>query len=364
MPFQQRKALKDERTFEGSGWTRLHESKRKAESTISGRSDEVQGTWASAISQLISPLKGVARRLRKKPRVSYAEANPYLRSSEPPPDIESGDPQYATPTQKSSPSIAEPHTMPYSPESRHSAPPETLSRHAQRYIYQDHSFEVSELLQSAVSHIPTLPSTPSRPRSTTLAPLATSGILPSDSPDTIIEDTPRTIQRKSQISHSLIPEVSLPPEFTPGLTAGMSTEGAGTSVQDHEDRKQTEIAYQVFSLLTVSEERGGFGFKTPRQFFDSLFGDGTETQGKINVTRLCKDHGANIAAKIFNRSEGSWEKFRKGYLSEVVQQEGLRLQKILTQVKGTKMGNLISYFSLQQLEADFEEAAPTLWAVL
>ncbi|KAL0058466.1 hypothetical protein AAF712_014852 [Marasmius tenuissimus] len=341
MSFQRRKAPKDERAFEGSGWTRLHESKRKAESTKSGHSDEVRGTRASAISQLISPLKGVARRLRKKPRVSYAEADPYLRSSEPPPDIDSGDPQSATPAQKSSPSIAGPHTMPYSPKSRHSAPPETPSRHTQKSRYrdyiQDHSFEASELLQSAVSHIPTLPSTPARPRSTTLAPLATTSMLPSDSPDTIVEDSPRTIRRNSQMIHCFVPEVSFPPELTPGLATG-------TSTQDQEDQKQAEIAHQVFSLLTVPEERGGFGFKTPRQFFDN--------------------HGADIAAKIFNRSEGSWEKFCKGYLSEVVQQEGLRLQKILTRAKATKMGDLISHFSLQQLEADFEEAAPTLWAVL
>ncbi|KAL0058483.1 hypothetical protein AAF712_014833 [Marasmius tenuissimus] len=120
--------------------------------------------------------------------------------------------------------------------------------------------------------------------------------------------------------------------------------------------KEVDSAQSIFAPLSKPESAGGFRFRSPRHFVDHLFQTGSNKQGKTNVTNFCKNHGADVATKMFQRSPQSFNKFRDGYLADKVQEEGLALQKLLTKAKGTTMNDLLTKI-LQGFVSDGKESA-------
>jgi hypothetical protein len=67
---------------------------------------------------------------------------------------------------------------------------------------------------------------------------------------------------------------------------------------------------------------------------------------------------------MFARSESAKEDYISTELVEIYQREGRAIQEILTRSSTTTVMELLKQFSMDQLAAELEEAAPWLWRAL
>jgi hypothetical protein len=67
---------------------------------------------------------------------------------------------------------------------------------------------------------------------------------------------------------------------------------------------------------------------------------------------------------MFRRSKEAKEEYISDALEEIFQREGRAIQAILTRDSTTTVTDLLKDFSMEQLAAEIEAAAPHLWAAL
>ncbi|KAJ7851211.1 hypothetical protein B0H13DRAFT_2360239 [Mycena leptocephala] len=130
------------------------------------------------------------------------------------------------------------------------------------------------------------------------------------------------------------------------------------------DTANTVKAQRVLADLIKPTEEGGYNFKDLNEFFQSAFRPGGEQQASANVTRYVHRHGADLARTMFARSESAKEHYISTELAEIYQREGRAIQEILTRSCTTTVMELLKQFSMDQLAAELEEAAPWLWRAL
>ncbi|KAK7462875.1 hypothetical protein VKT23_007454 [Stygiomarasmius scandens] len=141
-------------------------------------------------------------------------------------------------------------------------------------------------------------------------------------------------------------------------------------VQEREDREAREMsevddAHEVFRLITRPKSEGGFGFLNMKQFYERLFGTGSSRQMKANITRWCKEQGADLSSRIFERAPKAFEDFmQSSHFGDRIRKEGEAIQKLLTRPPNTKINDLLDEFSVQKLAEDLQRVAPTMWGVL
>ena len=130
--------------------------------------------------------------------------------------------------------------------------------------------------------------------------------------------------------------------------------------QDHATKAQN-----IFRHITKPEDEGGFGFAEMKDFVEGLFGTGDSAQMKANISRWCRDHGADFATHIFEHSDSAFEDFlSRPIYTDRLRKEGEAIQKLLTRPAKMTMNELLESFSMQELSQDLHNAAPTLWGIL
>ncbi|KAJ7448400.1 hypothetical protein FB451DRAFT_1053929 [Mycena latifolia] len=131
-----------------------------------------------------------------------------------------------------------------------------------------------------------------------------------------------------------------------------------------QDTANTIKAQRVIADLTKSTEDGGYNFKDLDEFFQGVFRVGGDQHISANITRYVHGHGADLVRGIFARSAPAKEEYISGELAEIYQREGRAIQDILTRSSTTTVMELLKVFSMAQLAAELEEAAPWLWKAL
>ncbi|THU99993.1 hypothetical protein K435DRAFT_818414 [Dendrothele bispora CBS 962.96] len=134
---------------------------------------------------------------------------------------------------------------------------------------------------------------------------------------------------------------------------------------DLKRRQDTLEAQRVLMNITKPKEEGGLGFESLQYFVECLF-DSDRGNSFFNgyLTRFCNNHGAVIASAIFDRSEKAFQEYLHGPFGNRIQKEGEAIQKLCTRKPGTKKHELLENFSLERLQAEIENCAPTLWQIL
>ncbi|KAK7016411.1 hypothetical protein VNI00_018893 [Paramarasmius palmivorus] len=135
--------------------------------------------------------------------------------------------------------------------------------------------------------------------------------------------------------------------------------------QNEKARNEVDKAHNIWNSITQSTDDGGFGFKSMKQFFDSIFGTGTSDTTKAKITRFFDRYGAEVAEKIFKRSDKAFDKFLECPLwQERLRKEGQAIQDLLTWAPRTKINDLLKEFTMEKIEEDLRSEAPTLWSIL
>ncbi|KAJ7846160.1 hypothetical protein B0H13DRAFT_1455320, partial [Mycena leptocephala] len=109
---------------------------------------------------------------------------------------------------------------------------------------------------------------------------------------------------------------------------------------------------------------GGFNFNSLEEFFDALWRKGGDATISSLITRYINRHGSEHAKAMFRRSKEAKEECISEALEEIFQREGRAIQAILTRDSTTTVTDLLKDFSMEQLAAEIEAAAPHLWAAL
>ncbi|KAL0569038.1 hypothetical protein V5O48_012934 [Marasmius crinis-equi] len=360
MVFQRHKVSEEDQPFRPSGSTR---SKR----TLSQPESEPEAEETPNVKPY-----GIRARLRKKLKLRKSpsperepgnmEIDFYdhpMRSSEPPPEIDVEDRQDPDEDMLDTPRGS---PIPQSPNAvRSSSAPPTPHRPS-RYNEPEESqndFDRSLLLeQHTSSNVAITPQTPLRHR-TSFWSFKTPSHDPS--PRGAMKRSPFLFERDGHLGERARKRA---------VEKARAAIKAGDEAIERMSQAQKKIegevdrAHDIFSRLSKPISSGGYGFNSPWHFFERLFQSGSEKQGKINVTRFCKDHGAELAEKLFERLKESFTEFRGGYLADQVRKEAAAIQKLLTRPSGTKMSALIDSFNLEKLEEEIEAVAPTLWSIL
>ncbi|KAK7027519.1 hypothetical protein VNI00_015152 [Paramarasmius palmivorus] len=134
---------------------------------------------------------------------------------------------------------------------------------------------------------------------------------------------------------------------------------------DEKARNEVDKAHNIWNSITQSTDDGGFGFKSMKQFFDGIFGTGTSDTTKAKITRFFDRYGAEVAEKIFKRSDKAFDEFLECPLwQERLRKEGQAIQDLLTWAPGTKINDLLKEFTMEKIEEDLRSEAPTLWSIL
>lgn len=130
------------------------------------------------------------------------------------------------------------------------------------------------------------------------------------------------------------------------------------------EAEATGRAQNVARLITARTEDGGFNFASLDEFFDALWRRG----GNNSISKIISDyvarHGSQHATGMFKRSDEAKDAFISDVMTEIFQREGRAIQSILTRGSTTTVTELLKDFSMNQLEDEIKEAAPTLWAAL
>ncbi|THU97465.1 hypothetical protein K435DRAFT_662703, partial [Dendrothele bispora CBS 962.96] len=86
---------------------------------------------------------------------------------------------------------------------------------------------------------------------------------------------------------------------------------------------------------------------------------------KANITHWCREQGAELSSKVFERSPKAFEDFiNSPHFGEKIQREGKAIQKLLTRPPNTRVNDLLDSFSLERLAEDLKKVAKTIWDVL
>ncbi|KAJ7730237.1 hypothetical protein DFH07DRAFT_756359 [Mycena maculata] len=99
-------------------------------------------------------------------------------------------------------------------------------------------------------------------------------------------------------------------------------------------------------------------------FFDALWRKGGDAVISSQITKYVQRHGAEHARGMFRRSREVKEEFVLEELAEIFQREGRAIQALLTWDARITVTELLKEFSMEQLAADIEAAAPHLWSAL
>ncbi|KAJ7929449.1 hypothetical protein B0H13DRAFT_2228509 [Mycena leptocephala] len=131
-------------------------------------------------------------------------------------------------------------------------------------------------------------------------------------------------------------------------------------------QKAQELAQvqQVLHDITQATEDGGYNFDDLDDFFQGVFQPGGDQQMSAKITRYVHSHGAEHARTMFARSAPAKEEYISGELADIYQREGRAIQEILTRNSTTTVTELLKVFSMEQLAAEIQKAAPWLWKVL
>ncbi|KAF8125886.1 hypothetical protein K438DRAFT_1458742, partial [Mycena galopus ATCC 62051] len=112
------------------------------------------------------------------------------------------------------------------------------------------------------------------------------------------------------------------------------------------------------------EEDGGYNFEDANEFFQSVFRSGGDQQVSRKISLFVQKHGAELARTMFARSDSAKADYISTELAEIYQHEGRAIQEILTRNSTTTVMELLKQFSMADLAAELEEAAPWLWRAL
>ncbi|KAJ7663707.1 hypothetical protein DFH06DRAFT_986655 [Mycena polygramma] len=130
------------------------------------------------------------------------------------------------------------------------------------------------------------------------------------------------------------------------------------------DTENTVKAQRVLADLTKPTEEGGYNFASMDEFFQAIFRPGGDQFVSAKVGRYVRDHGADHARAMFARSDSAKADYISKELEAIYRQEGRAIQAILTRNATTKVSDLLKEFSMEQLAAEIENAAPWLWRAL
>jgi multidrug efflux pump subunit AcrA (membrane-fusion protein) len=148
--------------------------------------------------------------------------------------------------------------------------------------------------------------------------------------------------------------------------ARVAEEQAKQATADRKARLAQNIlkAQQVLHDVTQATEDSGYNFDGLDDFFQGIFQPGGNQQMSAKITRYVHSHGAEHARTMFARSAPAKEEYISGELADIYQREGCAIQEILTRNSTTTVTELLKVFSMEQLAAEIQEAAPWLWKAL
>ncbi|KAK7030657.1 hypothetical protein R3P38DRAFT_3266396 [Favolaschia claudopus] len=130
------------------------------------------------------------------------------------------------------------------------------------------------------------------------------------------------------------------------------------------DAECTIKAQQVLADVLKPAEDGGYNFVDLEEFFQGVFRPGGDRNASLNISRYVGAHGAELARTMFARSDSAREDYISTELAEIYRHEGRAIQNILTRNSTTSVINLLKEFSMDQLAAELEMAAPWLWRAM
>ncbi|KAE9403204.1 hypothetical protein BT96DRAFT_973819 [Gymnopus androsaceus JB14] len=74
-------------------------------------------------------------------------------------------------------------------------------------------------------------------------------------------------------------------------------------------RDKADKAQNLLCRITMSEDEGGLGFKSKKEFIELLFSTGYNPEIEASITRWCKEDGAYLASCIFERAPEAFGEF-------------------------------------------------------
>ncbi|KAJ6506446.1 hypothetical protein DFH09DRAFT_943275, partial [Mycena vulgaris] len=103
-------------------------------------------------------------------------------------------------------------------------------------------------------------------------------------------------------------------------------------------------------------------------FFNTLLEPGNDAQASANLTRFFKANGKEIIEAIVTRVPAVGDEFIDkefdAKLDQVLRDEGLAIQKLLSRDWTVDVMTLLKEFSMEDLAEQLMKVAPTLWRIL